>query len=141
MRRLFGMLVTAAMVMLLLPGVVAAAGPKLHVDDDCSGSGDGSKVDPFCEIQDAVDVATDGTKIDVAPGTYGSVIFKAGYTAHNVKIDGKKVAGVLPMITGGIRFLNTANIVGLTLKELYISGEAQSSGGVIAFDQSGCVFR
>jgi hypothetical protein len=54
---------------------VDPASITIHVDDDaCPGSGGGTQADPFCSIQDALDVAFDGDDILVAPGTYNETI-------------------------------------------------------------------
>jgi predicted outer membrane repeat protein len=54
---------------------VDPASITIHVDDDaCPGSGGGTEADPFCSIQDALDVAFDGDDILVEPGTYNETI-------------------------------------------------------------------
>ncbi len=58
----------------LLPTMVAAQ-TTLYVDDDnCPGPGTGILVDPFCNIQDAINVAIDTDTVLVLPGTYNELI-------------------------------------------------------------------
>ena len=47
----------------------------IYVDDDnCPGPGDGSKVEPYCSIQTAIDNAVDTDEIIVVEGTYFEAI-------------------------------------------------------------------
>ncbi|MEW6746560.1 MAG: right-handed parallel beta-helix repeat-containing protein [Planctomycetota bacterium] len=49
----------------------ALAQTTWYVDDDnCPGPGSGSLADPFCKIQDGIDVAVHGDTVLVLPGTY-----------------------------------------------------------------------
>ncbi|MHC5110459.1 MAG: right-handed parallel beta-helix repeat-containing protein [Planctomycetota bacterium] len=50
-----------------------------HVDTaNCPGPGTGLDIDPFCKIQDCIDMAIDGDECVVAPGTYQELINFSG---------------------------------------------------------------
>ena len=45
----------------------------LHVRADAAPGGDGTRTEPFVELQEAFDAAPDGATLAVAPGTYGAM--------------------------------------------------------------------
>ena len=65
---------TSRTILIMLCVVFAASASHAqmtwHVDDDCSAPGAGTRVDPFCAIQQGVDAASDGDTVLVQPGTY-----------------------------------------------------------------------
>ena len=71
---------------LAYPGTAALQGQTIwHVDDDCSPPGSGTKLDPFCAIQQGVDTASDGDTVLVAPGVY------TGDGNRDISLFGKKI--------------------------------------------------
>ena len=57
-----------------------------HVDiSNCPGPGSGTQADPFCKIQDGIDVAVDGDTVLIADGTY------TGIGNKNLSFEGKAI--------------------------------------------------
>lgn len=58
------------------PVMSTALADTIHVDDDnCPGPGDGSELNPYCSIQDAIDAATSGVdEVLVHDGIYKKII-------------------------------------------------------------------
>ena len=150
---------------------VSAAPLTWYVDDDtCPGPGMGTIGDPFCSIQDAIDVAENGDIIDVAPGTYTEnltvpsllLITIQGADSDTVIVDGGgtgRVLYVLPdadVIISGITLQNGSEVQGggvynfatLSMHDCKVlNNSASDSGGGIFNLNSGnltitnCVIR
>jgi len=65
----------------LLAWPSTAAAQDLYVDATAAAGGDGSALDPFDQLQDALDVALAGDVVHVLPGTYTPVATVADGTA------------------------------------------------------------
>ena len=67
-----------------VPSALASAQTTYYVDDDtCPGVGAGTRQDPFCSIQHAIDASASGDTILVAPGDYAEAI---RYNGTNVVV-------------------------------------------------------
>ena len=96
-------------------------------------------VNPGDDLQAAIDAAADGDTVCLGVGIHTtSIVFGAAFTTDNLTIIGKNKNN-RPVITGGVRFLNTAtnDIDDLTIANLYIKGEAAGGDGVIDMDNGG----
>jgi len=77
----------------------------------------------YSTIQAAVDAALTGDQIIVAPGLYGETInFGSGFVTDNLTISGSDPLN-RPSITGGVNFQNSTAFSGLTLQNLYLTGD------------------
>ena len=103
----------------------------LHVDDDSPQTGTTGR------IQEGTEMVTAST-VNILPGTYPtSLVFAAGFNTNNLTISGD--VATRPILTGGVRFLNTADISDLTIENLVIRGVASGGNGIFDMDQNGDV--
>ena len=70
-------------------------------DDTCPSAGDGSNINPFCLIQDAINIASDTDEIIVAIGTYNESIDFLGKAITVRSTDPSDRATVLATIIDG----------------------------------------
>ena len=59
---------------LVVPATALALTTWYVDDDNCPGPGSGTPEDPFCSIQDGIDVASNADTVLVEPGTYNELI-------------------------------------------------------------------
>ncbi len=95
-----------------------------HVDaTNCPGPNAGTLADPHCTVQEGVDAAVSGETVSVAAGTYAETIsFVAAFSKDDLTISGDD-PGDRPFVTGGVNFQNTGAFSGLTLRNLYLTGD------------------
>ncbi len=117
----------ASLTLVAVPQVLAAS--TWYVDiNACPGPGAGTQIDPFCEIQAAVDAASDGDTILVAEGTYEETIewlYKnltiIGAGTENTIIDGGE-SGTVITVDG----VDNSRLEGFTIT----NGDAPMGGGM-----------
>jgi hypothetical protein len=100
-------------------------------DDSCPGTGNGSELDPFCSIQIAIDVATDGNEIFVEPGTYFESIDFLGKEITLRSTGGPEVTIIDGTGLGPVSVVtcNSGEGSGTLLDGFTITGGASARGG------------
>lgn len=103
----------------------------LYVDDDATAGGDGSRVRPFGELQDAIDAARGGDEILVAGGTYAPIVvntkvlrLRGGYDADFAATSADTPSRIVGTASGPV-------------VELYEVGDSVLDGFVIRGGQRG----
>ena len=132
----------ASLSLLTLAGLVGLFIPALQdwfVDAGAPCPGDGSLAHPFCTLQGAIDAASDGDTIHVAPGTYVENVMinknlqVIGTEGDQVTIiDGGQVGRcvtVLGQFGQAPDYTTTVDLQGLTLT----NGTAPNGGGLAAY--------
>lgn len=101
---------------------------------------------PCATIAHAISEATAGDTVDVAAGTYAETItFGNAFSTNNLTISGS--TPTRPSVTGGVNFQNTGAFSGLTLQNLYLTGDGGANrivnmgnpGAVNDFTMDNCV--
>lgn len=103
---------------------------ELFVDSDASGSGDGSEENPFANLETAIQAATPGTAIRIAPGTYDGGLFIGdlrGTADAPIWIGGTQRPDY-PVIEGGGTGLQLSGASYVILHDLAFTG--QSDNGI-----------
>jgi len=121
----------------------------VYVDDDWVGTSPGTDpdgagpaisfgYDAFATIQEGIDAVVAGGTVYVAAGTYNeSIVLEAGFDKDDLTISGD--ASDRPVVTGGVRLLQTAQLDGLTFENLTIRGVATGGNSVFDMDNAGVV--
>ena len=105
--RILSWLLTAALLLALLPGAVFAARRTIYTNMDYKGASDGSASKPYANFEDAVKNAADGDTIVIQGKAYANAREDAGTTPliidRQVTITGENGAtGALHIRAGGI---------------------------------------
>lgn len=112
---------------LALTASLAASSPVFaqtvyRVDDD-----GGPGID-FTEVQDAVDVAVPGDRIEVLPGFYDQVTIGRGITIFGESVPGNDV-----------RFINGVRVAGLPAGEILVLADLAGIGRIELMDSDGAI--
>jgi hypothetical protein len=103
---------------------------ELFVDASASGAGDGSEENPFSDLETAIQAATPGTAVRIAPGTYSGGAFIAdlrGTVEAPIWIGGTTSTD-LPVIEGGGTAFQLSGASYVILHDLSVTG--QSDNGI-----------
>ncbi len=120
-----GRMITRTLTHVVAFGLVSAAqaGAVIHVDDDnCPGPGDGSELNPYCSIQDAIDAAVDTEVIVVAPGRYFETIDFLGKSITVRSSDGAMVTTIDAQLAGTVVTCDSGEGPGTALEGFTITG-------------------
>ena len=135
----FGLAAVGALVVAALPVPVAAA-TTLYVDinnSSCSDSGPGSQAQPYCHIQAAAKVATAGTTVSVASGTYSEDVTPANSGASGSPITFMAAPSASVTITGQANGFTLSNVSWITVQRFTVTGTSRA--GIYASGASNLV--
>ena len=107
----------------------AQAGPVIFVDDGCPGPGSGTKDDPYCTIQEAIDAAVDMDEIVVAAGTYNETINFLGKAITVRSSDGPDVTTIDAQGSGTVVVCVTGEGPETVLNGFTITGGSTTGAG------------
>jgi pectin methylesterase-like acyl-CoA thioesterase len=113
----------------------ASAAPKIiYVNNaskaNCSNTGPGTAVSPYCTIQEGVNAAVSGNEVEVLGGTYSEQVTigssKSGITLTGV--GSKTILKVPSSVTAGGNILEISGATGVTVQDLTVSGPFDAAG-------------
>ncbi|MFC2045300.1 right-handed parallel beta-helix repeat-containing protein [Chloroflexota bacterium] len=95
---------------------------EVYVDDDCSGTGDGSPGDPFCTIQQGYGAVIEGGTIYVAPGNYEGIHIMKPVSIIGAGCGQSYVTATGPEYVFGVFINSTTTIYDVTISGFDIYG-------------------
>ena len=138
MRRLIVVLVAVALGLMYAPAAHGAQ--KIFVDDSSCPSGSGTKADPYCTIQAAVNAAASGDSIIVRAGLYPETVTvmktltfqgaQAGIEATKGRTSAVRESIVSGHDGGFVLQANDITVDGFTAQEAYNTGISSFASGI-----------
>lgn len=122
---------TSALLIAGLAGGMAAAAPStIYVSQtNCSNAGPGTQKSPYCTVQEGVNAAPAGGKVQVEDGTYTEQVLISGTSKNNLKITGngdKTIIAAPAVMTSPKAIVQVSQATGVTLTDLTVSGPGGS---------------
>ncbi|MHC4217858.1 MAG: dockerin type I domain-containing protein [Planctomycetota bacterium] len=134
------MMVSCRLLVVVMGSVFSSAAHAdiIFVDvDNCPGPGSGSETDPFCAVQDAIDVAAAMDEIIVAPGIYFETINFLGKAITLRGPGGPNVTIIDAQGVGSVVTCDSGEGPGTVLSGFTITGgSASQGGGMFNFESS-----